>query len=153
MPIDTIFDLEDKIFLFFSGYSRRAIGIINDQQVKNQNNNDGMLKKLHYVKELSYCSKEELESGNTKQFGELMHEYWEHKKRRSGGMSNPQIDEWYEIGFRNGAVGGKLVGAGGGGFLIFYARDRNKLRHAMTHAGLEKVRFGFDFEGTKIVLS
>jgi len=68
-------------------------------------------------------------------------------------MSNPQIDEWYELGRKNGAIGGKLVGAGGGGFLMFYAEDRPKLRHAMIHAGLEEVRFRFDFEGTKILLS
>jgi len=83
----------------------------------------------------------------------LMHEHWEHKKRRSGGMSNAQIDQWYDLGMKNGAVGGKLVGAGGGGFLLFYANDRNKLRHAMTGAGLEEVRFAFDFEGTKVLFS
>ena len=82
-----------------------------------------------------------------------MHEHWLHKKQRSSGMSNPRIDDWYELAMANGAVGGKLVGAGGGGFLMFMAKDRNKLRHAMTKAGLEEVRFRFDFEGTKIVLS
>ena len=81
-----------------------------------------------------------------------MHEHWEHKKRRSGGMSNPQIDEWYELGRANGAIGGKLVGAGGGGFLLFYAEDRKRLRAAMAGVGLEEVRFGFDFEGTKVLL-
>jgi D-glycero-alpha-D-manno-heptose-7-phosphate kinase len=86
-------------------------------------------------------------------FGELMHEHWEHKKRRSGGMSNPKIDNWYELGIKSGALGGKLVGAGGGGFLMFLANDRNKLRHAMAGAGLEEVRFKFDFEGTKVVMS
>ena len=112
-----------------------------------------MLKNLHYVKDLGYRSKEALESGNTVLFGELMHEHWEHKKRRSGGMSNPKIDEWYELGMKNGAVGGKLVGAGGGGFLMFMAHDKNKLRHVMAAAGLEEVRFRFDFEGTKVVMS
>jgi D-glycero-alpha-D-manno-heptose-7-phosphate kinase len=82
-----------------------------------------------------------------------MHEHWEHKKRRSGKMSNEQIDEWYQLARRSGAIGGKLVGAGGGGFLMFYAQDRNLLRHAMTHAGLEEVRFKFDFEGTKLILT
>ena len=82
-----------------------------------------MLANLHYVKELGLRSREALESGDTALFGELMHEHWEHKKRRSGGMSNPQIDEWYELGRKNGAIGGKLVGAGGGGFLMFYAED------------------------------
>ena len=86
-------------------------------------------------------------------FGELMHEHWEHKKRRSGGISNPQIDKWYSLAMSNGAIGGKLVGAGGGGFLMFYAADRNRLRQAMAEAGLEEVRFRFDFEGTKVVLS
>ena len=80
-----------------------------------------------------------------------MHEHWEHKKQRSGGMSNPQIDEWYELGRKNGAIGGKLVGAGGGGFLMFYAEDHRRLRHAMAKAGLEEVRFRFDFEGTKVL--
>ena len=112
-----------------------------------------MLKNLHFVKELGYRSKEALESGDVVRFGELMYEHWEHKKRRSDGMSNPQIDEWYDLGMKNGAVGGKLVGAGGGGFLMFYAVDRNKLRHAMSKARLEEVRFAFDFEGTKVVLS
>jgi D-glycero-alpha-D-manno-heptose-7-phosphate kinase len=112
-----------------------------------------MLRNLHYVKELGYRSKAALESGELIRFGELMHEHWEHKRRRSGGMSNAQIDGWYELGMKNGAVGGKLVGAGGGGFLMFYASDRNRLRRAMAKAGLEEVRFRFDFEGTKIVLT
>jgi D-glycero-alpha-D-manno-heptose-7-phosphate kinase len=108
---------------------------------------------LNYVKELGYRSKVLLENGKVSDFGELMHEHWEHKKKRSGGMSNPQIDEWYELGLRNGAVGGQLVGAGGGGFLLFYAEDRNRLRQAMKKVGLEEVRFKFDYEGTKVILS
>jgi len=151
--MDSIFDLEDNLLLFFTGYSRSAGSILKDQKAGTQRNDDGMLNNLHYVKELGYRSQKALEEGNVSSFGELMHEHWEHKKRRSGSMSNPQIDEWYGLGMKNGAVGGKLVGAGGGGFLMFYASDRNKLRHAMTKAGLEEVRFRFDFEGTKIVLA
>jgi D-glycero-alpha-D-manno-heptose-7-phosphate kinase len=112
-----------------------------------------MIDNLHYVKDLGLRSKVALEKGDTHLFGELMHEHWEHKKRRSGGMSNPQIDTWYQLAMDNGAVGGKLVGAGGGGFLMFMAKDRNKLRSAMAKAGLEEVRFKFDFEGAKVVLS
>ena len=149
----TMFDLEDNLLLFFTGFSRSASNILKDQKVKSQQNDTNMLNNLHYVKDLGYRSRNALVEGKTELFGELMHEHWEHKKRRSGGMSNPQIDEWYELGMKNGAVGGKLVGAGGGGFLMFMARDRNKLRHAMVHAGLEEVRFKFDFEGTKVVLS
>ena len=153
VSMDTMFDLEDNLLLFFTGFSRSASGILKDQKVKSQQNDADMLNNLHYVKDLGYRSRDALVDGKTELFGELMHEHWEHKKRRTGGMSNPKIDEWYELGMKNGAVGGKLVGAGGGGFLMFMAHDRNKLRHAMAHAGLEEVRFKFDFEGTKVVMS
>ena len=86
-------------------------------------------------------------------FGELMHEHWENKKKRSSGMSNPKINDWYDIAMQNGAIGGKLVGAGGGGFLMFMAHDRNKLRKALIAAGMEEVRFNFDFEGTKTLIT
>ena len=153
ISMHTMFDLEDNLLLFFTGFSRSAGSILKDQNTRTQQSDGEMMNNLHYVKELGYRSKLALEQGNPAQFGELMHEHWEHKKRRSGGMSNPRIDGWYELARRSGAVGGKLVGAGGGGFLMFYASDRNKLRHAMATAGLEEVRFRFDFEGTKIVLS
>jgi D-glycero-alpha-D-manno-heptose-7-phosphate kinase len=151
--MDTLFDLEDNLLLFFTGFSRNAGGILKDQHVKSQQHDAEMIANLHYVKDLGYRSKAALEAGDTVRFGELMHEHWEHKKRRSKGMSNSHIDEWYQLGMANGAIGGKLVGAGGGGFLMFYAGDRKKLRLAMAQAGLEEVRFRFDFEGTKVVLS
>ena len=149
----TMFDLEDKLLLFFTGYSRAAGSILKDQQVRSEQGDADMLRNLDRVKSLGYLSQEALESGRLEQFGELMHEQWQHKKRRSGGASNPQIDTWYSQAMSNGAVGGKLVGAGGGGFLMFYAAEPNRLRQAMTEAGLEEVRFRFDFEGTKVVLS
>jgi D-glycero-alpha-D-manno-heptose-7-phosphate kinase len=149
--MDTLFDLEDNLLLFFTGFARSAGSILKDQEVRTQKSDAEMLANLHYVKELGYRSRDLLGAGKTHDFGALMHEHWEHKKRRSGGMSNPQVDEWYELGLKNGAIGGKLVGAGGGGFLLFYTEDRNRLRHAMAHGGLEEVRFRFDFEGTKVV--
>ena len=112
-----------------------------------------MINNLHYVKDLGHRSKTALEIGDTNLFGELMHEHWENKKRRSAGMSNPDIDRWYNLAIKNGAVGGKLVGAGGGGFLMFMARDKTRLRKTMKDVGLEEVRFKFDFEGTKIIHS
>jgi D-glycero-alpha-D-manno-heptose-7-phosphate kinase len=153
ISMETMFDLEDNLLLFFTGFSRSASAILSDQHLRSQANDAEMLSNLHYVKELGLRSRAALESGNATGFGELMHEHWEHKKRRSNRMSNDQIDTWYELARRNGAIGGKLVGAGGGGFLMFYASDRNKLRSAMAQAGLEEVRFRFDFEGTKVVLS
>ena len=86
-------------------------------------------------------------------FARLMDVHWQRKKQRSGGMSNPKINEWYDLAMANGALGGKLIGAGGGGFLMFYADDRAKLRQAMRQCGLKEVRFRFDFEGTKLVIS
>jgi D-glycero-alpha-D-manno-heptose-7-phosphate kinase len=153
VSMDTMFDLEDNLLLFFTGFSRSASAILSDQHLRSQSHDEEMLRNLHYVKELGYRSREALEAGHLVRFGELMHEHWEHKKRRSGCMSNEQINTWYELARKSGAVGGKLVGAGGGGFLMFYATDRNRLRHAMTKAGLEEVRFRFDFEGSKVVLS
>ena len=153
ISMETMFDLEDNLLLFFTGFSRSASGILLDQKIKSQKNDNEMIANLHYVKELGVRSKGALENGNTRLFGELMHEHWEHKKRRSGGMSNPKIDEWYNLAMNNGAIGGKLVGAGGGGFLMFMAEDRTRLRKAMADAGLEEVRFKFDFEGSKVMFS
>lgn len=153
ISMETMFDLEENLLLFFTGFSRSASWILKDQKTKSQQNDADMIANLHYVKDLGYRSKSALEAGDTKLFGELMHEHWEHKKRRSGGMSNPQIDDWYQLAMNNGAIGGKLVGAGGGGFLMFMARDRNQLRKVMSEAALEEVRFKFDFEGSKVVMS
>jgi D-glycero-alpha-D-manno-heptose-7-phosphate kinase len=153
ISMETMHELEDNLLLFFTGFSRSASGILKDQKVKSQKNDADMLTNLHYVKDLGCRSKVALEEGDTKFFGELMHEHWEHKKLRSGGMSNPQIDKWYQLAVNNGAIGGKLVGAGGGGFLMFMAKDRTQLRKAMTGAGLEEIRFKFDFEGTKVMMS
>lgn len=150
--METLFDLEDNLLLFFTGFSRNASDILQDQDRRSKQADTEMIQNLHYVKELGLRSKQALEASKTREFGALMHEHWEHKRRRSRGMSNPQIDEWYELGIRNGALGGKLVGAGGGGFLMFYAEDRRLLRETLLHAGLEEVRFHFDFSGTKVLI-
>jgi D-glycero-alpha-D-manno-heptose-7-phosphate kinase len=153
VSMETMFDLEDNLLLFFTGFNRSAGSVLKDQHDRSQARDADILRNLDYVKSLGYRSKEALESGDLVRFGELMHEHWEYKKRRSDAISNQQIDRWYSLAMKNGAIGGKLVGAGGGGFLMFYARDRNRLRQAMIEAGLEEVRFRFDFEGTKVVLS
>ncbi len=152
ISMNTLFDLEDNLLLFFTGFSRSAGVILKDQDARTQRSDAEMIQNLHYIKELGLRSRKALENGRTAEFGGIMHEHWEHKKRRSSGMSNSQIDEWYELGRKNGAIGGKLVGAGGGGFIMFYAEDRKLLRQAMASAGLEEVRFRFDFEGTKVLI-
>jgi D-glycero-alpha-D-manno-heptose-7-phosphate kinase len=148
---ETRLALEDNLLLFFTGFSRAAGVILKDQDQRTKDNDSAMIDNLHYVKNLGLRSKAALEAQDLIGFGKLMDEHWQHKRKRSGGMSNPYIDKWYNIGIENGAVGGKLIGAGGGGFLMFYAEDKVRLRRAMRDAGLAEVRFRFDFEGTKIV--
>jgi D-glycero-alpha-D-manno-heptose-7-phosphate kinase len=151
ISMETLFDLEDNCLLFFTGYTRDAGSILKDQHLRTQQADEEMLNNLHYVKELGLRSQQALEAGDTHGFAALMHEHWDYKQRRSNGMSNAQINHWYELGRANGALGGKLVGAGGGGFLLFYAEDHQRLRGAMAQAGLEEVRFHFDFDGTKVL--
>ncbi|MEI8395756.1 MAG: hypothetical protein WCF85_13525 [Rhodospirillaceae bacterium] len=149
---ETVFNLEDNLLLFFTGYSRSASAILKDQDSRTKQSDGSMIANLHYVKDLGLRSQSALEAGDLNKFGLLMHEHWEHKKQRSGGMSNSNIDVWYQKAMANGAIGGKLIGAGGGGFLMFYTEDKRRLRHAMIQEGLREVRFRFDFEGTKVVV-
>jgi D-glycero-alpha-D-manno-heptose-7-phosphate kinase len=149
----TLHNLEDNLLLFFTGISRSASSILSDQDKKSKANNMEMINNLHFTKELGFKSRDALLAGDTQHFGELMHDHWEHKRTRSQGMTNDFINNAYESALKNGAVGGKLVGAGGGGFLMFYANDKDKLRTTMADLGLEEVRFQFDFEGTKVILS
>jgi len=148
---ETIYNLEDNLLLFFTGYSRSASSILKDQDDRSKKNDSSMLDNLHFTKELGYKSLECLEAGNLEEFAMLMDVHWHRKKARSVGMSNSQINQWYTHAMANGALGGKLIGAGGGGFLMFYAGDKKRLRHAMRDKGLQEVRFRFDFEGTKVV--
>lgn len=153
MSTETRDNLEDNIVMFFTGYSRRASSILAEQDARTKKSDTAMVENLHYVKDLGLRSLTAIEDGNLPAFGRLMHEQWEYKKRRSSGMSNPEIDRWYDLALRNGAVGGKLIGAGGGGFLMFYTEDKIRLRRAMREAGMTEVRFRFDFEGTKVIVS
>jgi len=150
---DTLHNLEDNLLLFFTGISRSASSILSDQNTKSESDDANMLENLHFIKDLGLRSRDALLDGNTNLFGELMHEHWLQKRKRSQGISNDSINNAYEMAIANGAVGGKLVGAGGGGFLMFYANDKNKLRRSMRELKLEEVRFKFDFEGTKVILS
>jgi D-glycero-alpha-D-manno-heptose-7-phosphate kinase len=111
-----------------------------------------MIENLHFIKEIGLRSKSALEDGDIEAFALLMHEHWEEKKSRTQGISNDNINKWYELGKKNGALGGKVVGAGGGGFLMFYAHNKTQLRTAMKSEGLEELRFNFDFDGTKVIL-
>ena len=148
---ETLFNLEDNLLLFFTGYSRSASAILKEQDDKSKQADKAMVDNLHFVKELGLQSQAALEADDLREFARLMDVHWQHKKQRSRSMSNQDIDSWYDHAMGNGALGGKVIGAGGGGFLMFYADDKARLRHAMREKGLTEVRFRFDFEGTKIL--
>ena len=148
---ETLFNLEDNLLMFFTGYSRSASAILKDQNDRSKKHDAAMLDNLHFTKDLGYQSLAALEGANLEEFARLMDVHWQRKKSRSTGMSNDRINEWYDHAMAHGALGGKLIGAGGGGFLMFYAADKTRLRHAMREKGLQEVRFRFDFEGTKVV--
>jgi D-glycero-alpha-D-manno-heptose-7-phosphate kinase len=148
---ETLFNLEDNLLLFFTGYSRAASAILKEQDEKSKKADTEMMENLHFIKDLGQQSQKALEAGGLEEFARLMDVHWRRKKERSKVMSNNEINAWYDYAKANGALGGKLIGAGGGGFLMFYAGDKVKLRHAMREKGLTEVRFGFDFEGTRVL--
>jgi D-glycero-alpha-D-manno-heptose-7-phosphate kinase len=148
---EALFNLEDNLLLFFTGYSRSASTILKEQDDKSKKADKSMIENLHFVKELGKKSQHALEGNDLHEFARLMDVHWQRKKERAQGMSNRDINNWYDCAMANGALGGKLIGAGGGGFLMFYADDKARLRHAMREKGLTEVRFRFDFEGTKIL--
>ena len=147
----TLIDLESNLLLFFTGYSRSAGSILKDQAQRSTEGDIDMRRNLDETRELGLRIRDELAAGNPRSFGELMNDHWQRKRRRSAGMSNPRIDELYEAGMNNGAVGGKLVGAGAGGFLMFYADDPQRLRDSFRSFGLQEVPFRFDHDGTTLL--
>ena len=149
----TIFDLEDNLLLFYTRKVRSASSLLLDQHTKSLKKDTKMKDNLDQIKEIGIQIGRALEDNKPKLFGSLMNEHWNLKRVRTEGMTNDDIDNWYAIARSNGGLGGKLVGAGGGGFLMFYAEDAQSLRKAMSRIGLEELRFKFDFEGTKVVLS
>ena len=151
MDPEALANLEDHLLLFFTGYTRSASDLLRDQDCRSKRKDSDMTANLHMVKQLGYCSKEALEQGDLRRFAELMHVHWENKKRRSENISNPHINELYDLARKNGALGGKLVGAGAGGFLLFYAHDQRALRQAMAAEGLTEVRFAFDHDGSTVL--
>jgi len=152
IPTTTMHELEERMLLFFTGMSRTADALLDDQRTRTEAGDEGMIQALRRVEEIGLQVRDALESGDATRFGELMHEHWLEKRGRSRGMSDPTIDRWYDLGRANGAVGGKLAGAGGGGFLLFLAEDPARLRAAMEREGLSEVRFGFDHDGSSVVV-
>lgn len=152
MKESSVHELRDSLMLFFVGYTRSASAILEDQKKKSEQKDSKMLEGLHFVKELGQEIKCVLEAGDVPSFGKLMHEHWMRKKARSNGMSSGRVDELYELATtRGGATGGKLVGAGGAGFLLFHTKDRGRLRSEMAAAGVTEMDFTFDFNGSVVI--
>jgi len=153
MAESSIHELRDSLMLFFVGTTRSASAILQDQKKLSEKGDAAMIESLHFTKRLGREIQAVLESGDVFRFGELMHEHWLRKRGRSAGMSNNRIDEIYEMArTTGGATGGKLVGAGGSGFLLFQTNDRSRLRRVMKNAGLSEMDFSFDFEGSAVML-
>jgi len=146
-------DLENNIIIFYEGSSRNADVILSEQSAKVDRKEEEAVSNMLLIKEIGYRILEAIERGRLREFGELMHEHWCAKKKISKKMTKPHIDYLYEIARANGAVGGKIMGAGGGGFFMFYCEnnDKFKLRKAMAEKGLKELKYHFDFEGTKVL--
>ena len=153
-------DLEEHLLLFFTGYSRSANDLLKEQndltviapQSNSASPSNEMIENLHFTKELGLKIGQTLEAGDLQEFGNQMNIHWHSKKKRSKNMSSGKIDEWYDLALKNGAIGGKLIGAGGGGFLMFLANDKLRLRKALREAGMVDVPFRFDNLGAQVVL-
>ena len=143
----TLIRLRNQMLLFYVGGSRSASAILNDQRVRSEAADPVMLENLHHTKELGARSADTLRQGDLDGYAQAMHEHWEHKRERSPGMSNERIDQLYALARRSGVIGGKLLGAGGGGFLLLYTHRPEDTRQAMTMSGVNELLFDFEFGG------
>ncbi len=149
---DIVDDLEKNMLIFYTGLSRSSLDILKGQDQATQQGNKIVVGSLEQIKEIGYQIREAIQKGNLTDFGLLMDKHWRLKKQLSDKVSNPRLDEIYETAKKNGALGGKVTGAGGGGFFVFYCESNAlKLRQAMQRCGLREMRYRFDFEGTKVI--
>ena len=149
---ETLDELEHGILMFYTGIKRDANDILGGQRDKVASNDGGAVEKMHAIKAIGYESKKALESGDLRRFGGLLDEHWRLKRGVTDAMTTEGIDRWYAMAKKCGALGGKVVGAGGGGFLMLYCEEgRRELRAALAGEGLVEMKFRFDFEGSKVI--
>jgi D-glycero-alpha-D-manno-heptose-7-phosphate kinase len=155
IPVSALEDLSANVLLFYTGMNRPSSEILGQQCAHCENGDSKVLDSLHRTKELGYRIKEALAEGDLEKFGCLLDEHWQNKKKRSSKISDGRIDHWYQIARENGALGGKIMGAGGGGFFMFFCPNNHKsrLREALTTAGLREMKYDFDFEGAKVLVN
>ena len=152
---DVLEEFERNILLFYTSIARKASDVLSEQSKASNEDDQRVIESLHRIKEIGWESKNALESGDLRRFGELLDVHWETKKNLSGKVSGDQIDRWYEMAKESGALGGKIMGAGGGGFFMFYCENdfKPQLRETMVKEGLIEMRFRFDFEGSKVLVN
>jgi len=165
---ETITRLEKNLMLFYTGFTRATNEILSEQKKeaekdkgcedkkgkkgKGKKEDKGIYSYYHEIKKIGEESKKCLENGDLKRFGEWMNIHWELKKSIAKSMSNSKIDEWYALAMANGALGGKIIGAGGGGFMVFYVdKNHDNFKGIMEKQGLVYVPFKFDFDGSRII--
>lgn len=152
IPVDVLEELENNLLLFYTGDVRDATVILSQQDDATKRKDQAVVSSLTEIKDIGMEIASAIMAGNLRHFGELMDNHWQAKKRLSKGITNPMIDAWYELSKRNGAIGGKISGAGGGGFLMLYCDEgKAQVREALRHAGLRELNFRFEFEGSKVV--
>ncbi len=151
----TIEEIRSNVLLFYTGMVRQSSDVLGDQKRDTEQGNAAVIESLHYTKDLGYRIKEALEEGDPERFGVLLNEHWTNKKRRSDKISHPSIDRWYELARRQGVLGGKVIGAGGGGFLMLYCTRTAKpaVRQVLAAEGLREMPFNFDFDGAKVIVN
>jgi D-glycero-alpha-D-manno-heptose-7-phosphate kinase len=153
MPEEAIRELRDSLMLFFLGELRSASSLLGEQKRLSEARDPAMIDSLHFARMLGQEIRSVLEAGRVAEFGRLMHEHWMRKRNRSRCMSTSRIDSLYDLARSDGgATGGKLVGAGGSGFLLLHTHDRRRLRDTMARAGLAEMDFSFDFDGSVVLL-
>ena len=152
---EVIYELENRLMMFYTDIQRDANEILAEQSQKAKVDENTAISAMHHIKEIGRQSKETLIRGDVDDFGKLLHEHWLTKKRISTKMSSTAIDKWYKLGMQNGALGGKIMGAGGGGLLLFCVKNGNRkqLRAVMESAGLRYMNFRFDFDGVKTLVN
>lgn len=156
ISINTVEELRHSLLLFYTGITRSSREILEEQKQDTENDLASVVDSLQKTKALGYKIREALEEGDLKQFGQYLDEHWQNKKRRSNKISNPKIDSWYQLALDSGAIGGKIMGAGGGGFLMVFCHSSSSkanVRQALSNEGLREMPFDFDFEGAKVMLN
>lgn len=146
---------ERSLLLFFTGSTRESSKILQQQKDASESNQTRVINALHAIKDLALETREVLEAGDLDRFGALLHEAWEQKKQLARNVTNPRIDRCYELARRNGALGGKITGAGGGGFLMLYCppERHGDVTGALEQEGLVRMDFGFDYRGVSVLLN